>query len=188
MLASRGFNAIGARGLAYLTVRVGRRVARESSWRRPAYDAIRFLALPSRQSRAVIPRAKLLLSVWNETSILETTFKEAGLDEFEFVNLLRTIAEGRHAEDGRDDERDGLHRHRRGQHGARNSRGEDDSDSTEAVVRLSLPAQLKRTGKEMKFVVHGDGDERISGPQPSSAYRPRAWARLPPRRKSGPDA
>jgi hypothetical protein len=97
MLASRGFNAIGARGLAYLTVRVGRRVARESSWRRPAYDAIRFLALPSRQSRAVIPRAKLLLSIWNETSILETALKEAGLDEFEFVNLL-TIAEGRHAD------------------------------------------------------------------------------------------
>jgi hypothetical protein len=98
MLASRGFNTIGARGLAYLTVRVGKRVARESSWRRPAYDAMRFLALPSRQSRAVIPRAKLLLSVWNETSIIETVFEEAGLDETEFVNLLRTIAEGRHAE------------------------------------------------------------------------------------------
>ena len=43
-------------------------------------------------------------------------------------------------------------------------RAEDDSDSTEAVVRLSLPAQLKRTGKEMKFVVHGDGDERTADP------------------------
>jgi len=43
-------------------------------------------------------------------------------------------------------------------------RGEDASDSTEAVVRLSLPAQLKRTGKEMKFVVHGDGEERSADP------------------------
>jgi len=43
-------------------------------------------------------------------------------------------------------------------------RGEDDSDSTEVVVRLSLPAQLKRTGKEMKFVVRGDGDERTADP------------------------
>ena len=43
-------------------------------------------------------------------------------------------------------------------------RGEDDSDPTEAVVRLSLPARLKRTGKEMKFVVEGDGDERTADP------------------------
>jgi site-specific DNA recombinase len=43
-------------------------------------------------------------------------------------------------------------------------RADDDSDSTEAVVRLSLPAQLKRTGKEMKFVVHGDGAGRSADP------------------------
>jgi site-specific DNA recombinase len=43
-------------------------------------------------------------------------------------------------------------------------RTKDDSDSTEAVVRLSLPTQLKRTGKEMKFVVDGDGAERSADP------------------------
>jgi site-specific DNA recombinase len=43
-------------------------------------------------------------------------------------------------------------------------RADDDSDPTEAVVRLSLPAQLKRTGKEMKFVVDGDGAERSADP------------------------
>jgi hypothetical protein len=43
-------------------------------------------------------------------------------------------------------------------------RANDNSDSTEAVVRLSLPAQLKRTGKEMKFVVQKDGDERTADP------------------------
>ena len=43
-------------------------------------------------------------------------------------------------------------------------RAEDDFDATEALVRLSLPAELKRTGKEMKFVIHGDGDERTADP------------------------
>src|SRR5580658_9785293 len=43
-------------------------------------------------------------------------------------------------------------------------RADDDSDSTEVVVRLSLAAQLKRTGKEMKFVVEGDGTERSADP------------------------
>ncbi len=43
-------------------------------------------------------------------------------------------------------------------------RAEYDSAPAERVVRLSLPAKLKRTGKEMKFVVHGDGDERTADP------------------------
>jgi site-specific DNA recombinase len=43
-------------------------------------------------------------------------------------------------------------------------RAEDDSAPAEPVVRLSLPAELKRTGKEMKFVVHGDGDKRTADP------------------------
>ena len=34
----------------------------------------------------------------------------------------------------------------------------------EPIVRLSAPAQLKRTGKEMKFVVHGDRDARTADP------------------------
>ncbi len=43
-------------------------------------------------------------------------------------------------------------------------RAEYDSAPAERVIRLSLPAELKRTGKEMKFVVHGDGDERTADP------------------------
>jgi site-specific DNA recombinase len=43
-------------------------------------------------------------------------------------------------------------------------RAEHDPASAEPVVRLSLLAQLKRTGKEMKFVVHGDGAERSADP------------------------
>jgi site-specific DNA recombinase len=51
-----------------------------------------------------------------------------------------------------------------GEGDSRPRRAEDDSDSTEVVVGLSLPAQLKRTGKEMKFVVHGDGEKRSADP------------------------
>jgi site-specific DNA recombinase len=43
-------------------------------------------------------------------------------------------------------------------------RAEDDCAPAEPAVRLSLPAQLKRTGKEMKFVVQGDGDQRTADP------------------------
>ena len=43
-------------------------------------------------------------------------------------------------------------------------RAEDDSVPIEPIVRLSAPAQLKRTGKEMKFVVHGDRDARTADP------------------------
>ena len=43
-------------------------------------------------------------------------------------------------------------------------RAEDDSDPTETIIRLSVPAQLKRTGKEMKFIVEGDREERLADP------------------------
>ena len=43
-------------------------------------------------------------------------------------------------------------------------RAEDGSVPIEPIVRLSAPAQLKRTGKEMKFVVHGDRDARTADP------------------------
>ena len=41
---------------------------------------------------------------------------------------------------------------------------EDDSGPAEPIVRLSASAQLKRTGKEMKFIVHGDREERTADP------------------------
>jgi len=43
-------------------------------------------------------------------------------------------------------------------------RAEDDSDPAEPIVRLAVPAQLKRTGKEMKFIVHGDREQRNADP------------------------
>ena len=41
---------------------------------------------------------------------------------------------------------------------------EDDSGPAEPIVRLSASAQLKRTGKEMKFIVQGDREERPADP------------------------
>ena len=43
-------------------------------------------------------------------------------------------------------------------------RADDESVPIEPIVRLSAPAQLKRTGKEMKFVVHGDRGARTADP------------------------
>ena len=43
-------------------------------------------------------------------------------------------------------------------------RAEYDSAPAGPVVRLSLPAQLKRTGKEMKFVIHVPAKTCVSHP------------------------
>jgi hypothetical protein len=93
-LLSRGCSPFAARGLAYLCVRVGRRIARESTRRREAYEAIRFLVRPGPQKRALLARAQILLRIWDETSIIETAFSEAGQSEFEFINLLSSAVEG----------------------------------------------------------------------------------------------
>ena len=39
-------------------------------------------------------------------------------------------------------------------------RAEDDLDHAHRIVRLTVSAQLKRAGKEMKFVVEGDREDR----------------------------
>jgi hypothetical protein len=93
VLVENGIDTVLARGIASLAVRAGRRLASESKRRRPVFDAIRFLAKP-RQKRAVLSRAKILLAAWDETSIIETVFDEIGLQETEFIKLLRAIAEG----------------------------------------------------------------------------------------------
>jgi hypothetical protein len=90
-----GWNPLAARGVAKLAVRHGRRTAKESSWRHPVFDAIRFLAKRRRQRRAILHRAELLLRAWKETSIIETIFTEAGLSETEFIRLLESLVEGR---------------------------------------------------------------------------------------------
>jgi hypothetical protein len=103
-LVGLGVNRIAARAVAALAVRSGRRIAKESASRRPVFNAVRFLARPGRQKRGILRRAKLLLTAWEETSIIEAAFHEAGerdaifkeryRDEFEFVALLKSVVEG----------------------------------------------------------------------------------------------
>jgi hypothetical protein len=95
LLVEAGWNQFSARGVAKIAVRHGRRCAEESNWHRPVIDAIRFLAKPQRQRRAILRRAKLILQACKETSIIETIFFEAGLIELEFVRLLESVVEGR---------------------------------------------------------------------------------------------
>jgi hypothetical protein len=100
-LVEHGSNLIAARGLAGLTVRVGQRRAKEGERRREVFDAIRFLAKPGRQWRAIMPRVDIVLAAWEETSIIETIFDEAGLDDLEFIGLLKLVAEGDEIASGR---------------------------------------------------------------------------------------
>jgi hypothetical protein len=93
VLVENGIHPVLARGVAFLAVRAGRRMASESKRRRPVFDAIRFLAKP-RQKRAILSRAKILLAAWDETSIIETVFDEVGLQETEFIKLLQAIVQG----------------------------------------------------------------------------------------------
>jgi hypothetical protein len=90
LLVENGFDVIVARGIAKVAVRAGRRQAKEGKRRRPVFDAIRFLATP-RQERAILSRAKLILAAWNETSIVETLFSDAGQSETEFIQLLESV-------------------------------------------------------------------------------------------------
>jgi site-specific DNA recombinase len=43
-------------------------------------------------------------------------------------------------------------------------RAGDESEPVESVVQLTAPAELKRTGKEMKFIVQGDTNARNADP------------------------
>jgi hypothetical protein len=99
-LAEEGFHGLIARDIAKLAVRAGNREAKESKLRRPVFDAIKFLATP-RQRRAILSRCKLILAAWNDTSIVETLFSNAGQSETEFVKLLEAIVQGRAADLGR---------------------------------------------------------------------------------------
>jgi hypothetical protein len=101
LLVESGYNRILARAAAGLVVRSAKRSAKESKRRRPVFDAIRFLAERGRRRRATLARAKLLLAAWEETSIIETIFDEAGVSAFEFIRLLKSVLEGGAVESGR---------------------------------------------------------------------------------------
>jgi hypothetical protein len=95
LLIRYGVNHIASRGMARIVICHGKRRAAESGWHRRVFDAIRFLAERDRQRRAIFRRAQLLLAAWEETSIIETAFVDIGLDETEFIGLLKGLVEGR---------------------------------------------------------------------------------------------
>ena len=94
-LIERGVDPILARMMAGLAVRSGKRIAHESVRLTAVVRAIRFLANPNRQRRAISRRVDVLLAAWEETSIIETIFYDGRRrDEFEFIRLLKLVAEG----------------------------------------------------------------------------------------------
>jgi hypothetical protein len=62
---------------------------------------MRFLSQGNRQQRAILPRAKVLLAAWNETSIVDEMFEKSGLSAAEFLSLLKAVVEGGALERGR---------------------------------------------------------------------------------------
>jgi hypothetical protein len=93
-LIEHGDNPIGARMRACLVVHSGNRSAKDGQRRAAVVSAIRFLAKPHRNRPAIFRRVKVLLAAWEETSAIETIFDEAGLDESEFISLLKSVAQG----------------------------------------------------------------------------------------------
>lgn len=89
-----GMAPIAARGLAYVTVRRGKRTAREAKHFREVADAIGFLA-KMRQKGATARRARTILRAWKDTSVVETLFCSTWrLLQFGVVTEQRQIAAG----------------------------------------------------------------------------------------------
>jgi len=93
-LIEQGDSPIVARLRARLVVRSGRRSAKDGERRAAVISAIGFLAKPHRSRPAISRRVKVLLAAWEETSTIETIFEDAGLDVFEFISLLKSVAGG----------------------------------------------------------------------------------------------
>jgi hypothetical protein len=93
-LVNQGTDRIVARGMSQLAVKHGNRIANEHQCRASVVRAIQFLSNPRRSRPARLRRVKLLLAAANETTVVQTLFVEAGLEEFSFVRLLQSAAEG----------------------------------------------------------------------------------------------
>src|SRR5262249_46169892 len=90
-LIAHGCNPIAARGLAALAVRSARRQANDARQRRKVVEAIRFLAKVGRQRHSALLRARILLSAWENSSVIEEIFTDLGKAEFEFIGLLKVV-------------------------------------------------------------------------------------------------
>lgn len=93
-LVEHGYDPVLARGMAHLIAHQGNRCARDSARLSLVVHAVRFLAEPRRNKPARNRRVTLLLAAWQETSVIETIFEKAGLDDFEFIRSLESAANG----------------------------------------------------------------------------------------------
>ena len=90
MFLRHGFNPIGARGLAHLLVKSGKRRAKEEQLRPNVVKAIRALALPRTEGTPLEP-ARYLLQVADDSSVVDTICCEVGLREMDLVPLLQDL-------------------------------------------------------------------------------------------------
>jgi hypothetical protein len=90
----RGTHLVAAKGLAYLAVRGGRRLAAERAAAPKFAAAIKFLARPHGRKKAILRRVQVLLEVWESTSVFDPVFEKSGLDVIAFVQTLETFAAG----------------------------------------------------------------------------------------------
>lgn len=100
-LAGQGSNPTLARGRAMLIKHSGKRRANDYARLPAIVGAIRFLAKPHRNKKAVAARIKVLLAAWEETSAFDMIFADTPFDEFEFVHRLEAVARGEERAGGR---------------------------------------------------------------------------------------
>jgi hypothetical protein len=94
MLQEHGFNAISARGMAHLLVKSGKRRAKEERLRPAVVKAIRGLAT-SYTKKTTLDRARYLLQVADDSSIVDTICCEVGLREMDLLPLLQSLVDGK---------------------------------------------------------------------------------------------
>lgn len=80
-----------ARPMANLVRRHGKRRYLEAQSSRDVVNALRFLAKSKRAGGVVRKKVQLLLCAWDDSSILDSLFEEAGQDSREFVRLLQAF-------------------------------------------------------------------------------------------------
>jgi hypothetical protein len=97
-LIERGVEPRAAHFLASLTISVGRRRAKISRTLPGIARSVQFLAGPSCNPLSIRERAEVILLAWEETPVIDAAFRDAGLGEGEFIELLKCAAEGGHVD------------------------------------------------------------------------------------------
>jgi hypothetical protein len=119
---ARGFPPLVARAIGSLTISIGQRQADEAKTEAKVIAAIRFFARGRGQKRAVAWRARLVLEARDNTSIVDTLFVNARVDECEVLRLLQTVIDG----------------------------GAIDSERIQTLAAASIPRRPRARGRKIK--------------------------------------